>query len=335
MKKIYLVTGGTGFVGNNLIKILTQKNENVVALVRNEEKVKKTGIKVPLVYGDVKETETFKRLFDSAKNIYGEGEYILVHTASVVRIGGTKKQYKEMALVNRLGADNAINACLENKCRLLYVSSVHAITEPKKRALTYEIENFDYKTVVGKYAKSKSKASAAVMFAAREKGLDAVLVHPAGIIGPNDFSDTHLTQMVVDYMDGKIPVATGGGYDFVDVRDVANGIIAAIERGKTGECFILANRYYSVRTVLNTLYEITGKKEIKKSVPNFIAKLGLPALLLYSKIFKKRPLYTLYSLYTLRSNSNFAHEKAASRLDYTPRDLKESLSDTVAFLNNK
>lgn len=346
MKTIYLITGGTGFVGNNLIKILEEKGEMIVTLAQNEAKVKKAlkDTKAKVIYGDIRNAADIENLFSAAdklikedNNLLNEDEvnYILIHAASIVRIGGTKNQYKEMTTTNRLGTQNVVNACIKHHCRLLYVSSIHAITELKKRALIKEIEDYNPETVVGKYAKSKAEASAIVMKAVREQSLDAVLVHPTGITGPNDWSNSHLTQMVADYIDGKIPAATSGGYDFVDVRDVAFGIIAAAENGKTGDRFILGNTYYSVRCVLNTLYEITKTRKIKVTLPIFLAQLGLPFLWLYSKIFNKRPLYTSYSLYTLGSNSNFSHEKAEKELGYKPRELKESLADTVAFLKEQ
>ena len=171
------------------------------------------------------------------------------------------------------------------------------------------------------------------MYAIKNQGLDAVLVHPGGITGPYDYSDTHLTQMVIDYMENRIPAAVNGGYDFVDARDVASGIIKAAEKGRAGDCFLLTNKYYSVKEMLSMLHEITGGKKIKSTLPMWLAYFSLPFLSAYFKLRGKRPLYTGYSLYTLKSNSNFSHEKASRELGYAPRDLRESLADTVKFIN--
>lgn len=339
MKKIYIVTGGTGFVGNNVIKMLQAKKETIVALVRSEEKVAKIYGKtdIKFFYGDVRNIGDLEQIISFVNKTYDkkEHEYIFIHTASQVYLGGSKKRIKEMFDVNINGVKNVLEICKKYKLRLLYVSSVHAITEQPKRGLITEIENFNHKNVVGKYAKSKAAASALVMDAAKKDGLDAVLVHPAGITGPGDYSDTHLKQMVEDYAKGRIPAATNGGYDFVDVRDVANGVVLAVEKGKAGDCFLLTNKYYSVKELLQILYDLGTGKKIKRSLPNFVAKIGLPFLLLSAKLSKKRPLYTLYSLYTLRSNSNFSHEKASKELGYEPRSLKESLTDTVRFLKEE
>jgi len=330
MGKTYIVTGGTGFVGNNVVKMLVLGGASVRTLVRSKEKadIALKGINVELFFGDVRDKDAVKKLFDGLKNT----EIVFIHTASVVLIGGNRREYKNMDDVNYNGVKNVIETCLAQKARLLYVSSVHAITEPPKRRLTTEIENFDPRSVVGKYAKSKALATALVMDAVKNKGLDAVIVHPSGITGPNDYNDSHLTQMVIDYIKKKIPAAVNGGYDFVDVRDVASGILKAAEKGKTGDCFLLSNKYYTMMEMFAMLHEITGGKKIQLKLPMWLAYFSLPFLSAYFTMLGKRPLYTAYSLYTLTSNSNFSHEKASRELGYSPRGLRESLVDTVAFL---
>ena len=331
MKKTYIVSGGTGFVGNNVVRELSQSGADVRTLVRSKEKADAAlkGVNAGIFFGDVRDRDAVEKLFDGLEN----SEVTFIHTASSVLIGGNKKQYRAMDDINYNGAKNIIEACLKHKARLLYVSSVHAITEPPKRRLTTEIENFDPKSVTGKYAKSKAKASALVMDAIKTQGLDAVLVHPSGITGPYDYSDTHLTQMVIDYMEKRVPAAVNGGYDFVDVRDVASGIIKAAEKGKTGDRFLLTNKYYPIKEMLAILHEITGGKKIKLTLPVWLAYFSFPFISVYFKLRGKRPLYTLYSLYTLNSNSNYSHEKATRELGFSPRDLRESLIDTVKFIN--
>jgi len=330
MGKTYIVTGGTGFVGNNVIRELVRKGAAVRTLVRSKEKADKVlnGLNVEQHFGDVRDMAAIEKLFEGLDG----KEVIFIHTASVVLIGGNNKQYKTMDDVNYNGTKNIVEACLKHKARLLYVSSVHAITEPPNRRLTTEIENFDPKSVVGKYAKSKALVSALVMDAIKNQGLNAVLVHPSGITGPNDYSDTHLTQMVIDYMENRIPAAVNGGYDFVDVRDVASGILKAAEKGKAGDCFLLSNKFYSVQEMLSMLHQITGGKKIQTKLPMWLAYVSIPFLSAYFKLRGKRPLYTAYSLYTLKSNSNFSHEKASRELGFSPRDLRDSLVDTVAFI---
>ena len=320
------MTGGTGYVGSHIIRQLEESGKKVVALVRSKEKAEKAlvGAKAKLVYGSVLNTEDLEKLFD----VYPNAQFCFIHTASIVNLGRQRKQVKEMYRTNIDGVKNVIEVCKKHKARLLYVSSVHAIPEGKRRGLITEIADFDAKKVVGDYAKSKAQASRLVMDAVKG-GLDAVLVHPSGIVGPGDFSDTHMTQMVEDYRDGRIPAAVKGGYDFVDVRDVAAGTILACEKGKSGECFLLTNKNYSVKEMFDILNELKVGKKVRLCMPMFIAKLSLPFLGLYFKVRRKRPLYNSYSLYTLRSNSNFSHERATQELGYKPRELRESLKDMI------
>jgi len=335
MNKVYLVTGGNGFVGNNVVKQLLDKGERVRVLIRDSALAKdafkdylndpKMSDRLELILGDVRKYEAVSSLFRENE------ECVFIHAAAIVDITGYQFNF-QMHDVNVNGTKNVLRVCKEKKVkRFVYVSSVHAITEPKKRALTTEPTVFNPKTVVGAYAKTKAESTAEVKKAIAE-GLDAVIVHPSGIIGPNDYGNTHLTQTVIDYYEGKIPAAVKGGYDFVDVRDVALGVVAAAENGRVGENYILSNRYVTVKELLDLLYENLGTKEPKLSIPMWLARFSLPFLKAYFTLKNERPLYTSYSLYTLRSNSNFSHEKASAELNYSPRDFSETVRDTCEFL---
>jgi len=327
-KEVYIVTGGSGFVGNNLIRELEKQGKEVVAFARSKEKCSQAlkGTKAKIIYGTVMNIDDLEGLFIGYDK---DVRFIFIHTASVVYLGNNRKRLKHMYKTNIYGNRNVVDACLKHNARFVYVSSVHAIPEGKKGSQIVEVDHFNPKEVVGHYAKSKSQASQLVLDAVKNDGLDAVIIHPSGIIGPCDFSDTHLTQMVDDYRAGRIPAAVRGGYDFVDVRDVVNGTIAAAQNGKCGECYLLTNKFYTVREVLDYLYELGVGKRVKRTLPLWLARTGLPFLTMYTNIRKKRPLYTKYSLYTLGSNSNFSHEKATKEFGYKPRELKESLNDMV------
>ena len=147
---------------------------------------------------------------------------------------------------------------------MIHVSSVHAIPEKPKNCVITEDCEFSPGLVDGDYAKSKAAATEMVFRAARQ-GLNVSIVFPSGIIGPGDVIGGSFTSMAKSFLTGKLPFAVRGGYDFVDVRDVAKGILACAESGEQGKGYILSGHYITIRRML----QIVGKaaKQIdRKSV---------------------------------------------------------------------
>ena len=175
----------------------------------------------------------------------------------------------------------------------------------------------------------------AYALAARARGLDVRVVHPSGICGPYDYGHGHLTQLVQDFCTCRLAAGVDGGYDFVDVRDVAAGILACCERGRPGECYILSGRYCTVRDVLAMLHRITGRRRVRVMLPLWLARAAAPLSEQYYRLLRQPPLYTAYSLYTLSSGARFSHAKAARELGYTTRPFGTTLADTVAWLRRQ
>lgn len=327
MKKLYLVTGANGHLGGTLLRLLKKQSADIRGLILPSEQPEQTE-GVQYIRGDVRDLQSLRPLFEGAKG----REVICIHTAGIIDISD---QVSPLAYdVNVNGTKNILALCREyNVSRLLYVSSVHAIPEGDKSAVLHEVSHFSPDEVVGGYAKTKAEATQAVLDAA-QAGLDAVVVHPSGILGPYDRSGNHLVQLVTDYIKGKLPACVRGGYDLVDVRDVAIGCLLALEKGRSGQCYILSNRHYEIRDLLGMVRRLTGGRRLPV-LPQWMAKAALPAIRLHAKRTKRRPLFTRYSLYTLRSNDKFSHDKATAELGYRPRDLLCTLRDTVAWLRGE
>ena len=126
-----------------------------------------------------------------------------------------------------------------------------------------------------------------------------------------------------------------GGYDFVDVRDVADGVISACKNGTNGECYILSNRYIAIKELCDLICDVQGRKKIKMVLPIGLAKLIAPFFEVYYNLKKQTPLFTKYSLYTLSSNANFSNEKAKEKLKFKNRNMKDTIKDTVEWMNKK
>lgn len=323
MKRTYLITGAKGHLGGTLVRMLENGPEQVRGLVLSSEPAEDYG-NVRYFQGDVRDPASLRPFFEGA-----EGEAVVIHTAGVVDISDQVTPL--MFDVNVNGTKNVVALCREYGVkRLVYVSSVHAIPEQDRDSVLKEVDSFD-PDLVGGYAKTKAEATQAVLDAAKA-GLDAVVVHPSGILGPYDGSGNHLVQMVKDYVAGKLPACVRGGYDFVDVRDVASGCLTAAEKGKAGECYILSNRHYEVKDVLRIAKQECGGRRLPV-LPLWMAKAAAPLLGWLARRRRERPLYTKYSLYTLHSNDKFDHDKATAELDYRPRDLRQTIRDTVRWLH--
>lgn len=327
MSELYLVTGAAGHLGSTLVIKLLELGKKIRVLVLPDEKNIPKG-RLEVCRGDVSDKAGLAQFFDNPNN----DELILIHCAGIVTIAS--KYVQRVYDVNVTGTKNIVDLCVEHSVKkLVYVSSVHAIEEKAAGETICETTAFDPKSVVGLYAKTKAEATAYVLAAAKN-GLNASVVHPSGISGPYDSGKGHLTMLVIDYYKRRLTSAVNGGYDFVDVRDVANGIIACCEKGRQGECYILSNKYFSVREILFMLHEITGKKEIKSFLPLWFVKGTASLAEAYYKILRQPPLFTSYSIYTLNSNAAFSHKKADEELGYTTRDMRQTLTDTVKWLRD-
>ncbi len=327
-KSIYVVTGASGHLGNVVVKKLLDRGANVrILMVENEIPPSLEGLDLQIVRGNLTSRTDLERLF---QGLNGLDIYVL-HMASMVTIDSQVSPLVES--VNVGGTKLLLDLAVEHKVkRFLYCSSVHAIPEKKNNAPISEVTVFSPDWVEGAYAKTKAMASQAVLDAGK-KGLDVVLVHPSGIVGPYDYEHTnHLNQTIRDFLSGKLTTLVKGGYDFVDVRDVADGLLAALYEGGSGEAYILSGHYLSIEELIKLAAKASGRTPIHRVLRLGFVKLFVPLLEWWSRLRNRRPLYTAYSLYTLSANANFSHAKASTALAYRPRPLTETVADTVQFL---
>ena len=324
MKKLYLVTGATGHVGTVLVAELLKRGAQVRALVlpgRGQQLP--SGVEV--VEGNIAEAQSLPPFFSRD----GYDRLTLIHCAALITV--SSKLNPLVWKTNVHGTENLMRqAFLAGVERVVYVSSVHAIPEKPESEVISEVSCFSPDLVHGQYAKSKAAAAQVVMDYAR-KGLDVSIVHPSGIIGPGDLQTrNHMIRTLHAMAKGTIPVALHGGYDFVDARDVAYGILACEEKGRAGECYILNGSYITVSDLLNTVRGLRGKPPRNIVVPHALAKAFAPAgERLVALVRKEAPLFTPYSVYTLHTNGHFSHEKAAKELGYRPRDIVDSIRDSL------
>ena len=312
MKRLYIITGALGHLGGTIIRQLQARGAEIRGLVLPGEQADMEGVEY--ISGDVRDLESLRPLFEGATGY----ETIVIHTAGIVDITG--RMTPLLREVNVGGTCSIVRLCMEYGVkRLVHVSSVHAIPEQKGEVTLREVDHFSSDAVVGGYAKTKAEATQCVLDATMQ-GLDAVVVHPSGILGPNDNGQNHLVQMIRDYLHGRLPACVQGGYDMVDVRDVADGCIRAAEMGRSGECYILSNQYCEIQDILKMARSFAGGRRLPV-LPIWLAGVCTPFIQLQARIEKRRPLFTRYSLHTLSCRNRFSHAKATAELGYRPRDL--------------
>ena len=325
----YLITGATGFLGRTVLAQLRDSKAEIRALVMEGDPLaRELSQNVRVITGDVCDEVALERFFADA-----DEHTCVIHCAGIISVA--THPGNRIYRVNVDGTKSILKFCRQYGVgKLVYVSSVHAIPEKPKGTEIAETTVFSPELVKGDYAKSKAMATALVLQAAKE-GLNASVVFPSGIIGPGDLGKGSITNMLLSFLAGKLPLAVRGGYDFVDVRDVAAGILACAKRCLPGHGYILSGHYATIRDILELVKKTVNLRRSVSYLPIGFAKLVAP---IYEKISLRRrePLYfTPYSIMVLDSNGAFSRNAAATVLGYTPRPLSSTIRDTVLWLKEK
>lgn len=319
MKKLYLITGASGHLGNMLLQRILEDNEADIRVLKLKEDKTKFDKSVDVFCGNVSDKRSLYDFFEIPNNI----QSFLIHCASMVSIESVMSE--RLKKINIQGTQNILEMALEkNIDKAIYVSSVHAINEGNGGIIS-EVSKFT-DDVVGPYAKTKAIASQiALNFA--ERGLNISIVHPSGIIGLGDINNANNSNnLILRAMKSKIFAYTKGGYDFVGVDDVVEGILSCLEKGKKGQCYILSGEYISIREILNIVKEHNSKLTLLY-IPLPIAKLGAFLSEKVSSAKNTKPLFTPYSLYTINSNAKFSNSKAKKELGYNPKQIRKVIKE--------
>lgn len=318
-----LITGAGGHIGNVLVKHLYKKGYKDLRLfVHPNEDIKHIQkYASEIVRGDICDGLAVSSAVRGCEHVF--------HLAGMVKISGVRK--KLVYDVNVGGTKNVVEACLEkNVERLLYVSSVHALKEPDTGAIE-ETLDADISNLNGAYAKSKAKATIEVMNAL-QKGLDAVIVFPSGVIGPYDFRSSYTGSAIKGYISAKkTQYYFDGKYDFVDVRDVADGIFRAWKFGEKGQGYIISGSVSSLGEIIQAVEDSTGNTIKRKRVPALVVKAAALLAPIYYAIARKKPILSKYSIDVLMSNSNISSRKAKEKLGYRARPMIETIKDMVRW----
>lgn len=323
----YLITGVSGFLGNTIAWNLHEKGIRCKGLVRKGDPyISKLPPDVELCYGDVLDLDSLEHFFEG----YSE-ETCLVHCAGIISVASRPSPllYK----VNVEGTRNILQLSARNNIgRIIYISSIDALPEQPVGEMIQDPNSFDENLVKSHYGKSKAMASNLVLQAA-QNGLNASVVLPAAIFGPGDWKHGQITGAIISYCKGKLPIGVSGGNNFVDVRDVADGILGCAEYGSKGECYFLSGYTLSMKEILERVRnQIDGKKLVYLPLP--VVKAIAPVYEGVSNLRKNPSFLTPYSAHVLGINTDYSYDKAEKTFGFIPRSPEESIDDTVQWLRS-
>lgn len=317
-----LVTGATGHIGNVLVRELVGQGYAVRALTLAGESLRPLdGMEVEIVVGDVLKPDSLVRAMSGVEGVF--------HLAGVISImPGDDERVRR---VNVEGTCNVINAARKAGVkRLLHTSSIHALQRVEGVTMDESLP-FDPHNPVGIYDRTKAEASLEVLAAVKE-GLNAVIVCPTGVVGPHDYLGSEVGSLINGWLKRGVSLLIDGAYDFVDVRDVALGMILAYEKGQCGAVYILGGEQISLTRMQQLVRSIAGLKSQVLKIPARLALFFANFTPLYYRLAKVKPRFTRYSLVTVMGNSVISSARARRELGYQARGLAESLTDTVTWL---
>jgi dihydroflavonol-4-reductase len=264
---------------------------------------------------------------DDLRKLCRESE-VVFHLAACISI---RKNDQNCITTNTESCKVLLNAARsEGVRRIIHFSSIHAFNhEPLDSVLDETREVF----VNSKVSYDRSKALGhKLMLEASSSELQVVVLNPTAIIGPNDFKPSLLGNAIIRFYKGKNPSLIPSGYDWVDVRDVCDAAINAIDMGVPGECYLIGGSWQSLRVMADTVAKLGGHKAPALYLPMWLAWIGAGFLNLHARITKSTPLYTSMSLKTLEhSHRNISHQKAAAVLKYNPRPFEVTMADTIEW----
>jgi dihydroflavonol-4-reductase len=319
-----VVTGASGLVGGNLVRALLAQGRSVRALVHRDRRAL-SGLDVETMSADLTDPSSLQQAFRGAEVVY--------HLASSISI--SMGNWDELERVNVAGTRNVIDACLrDNVRRLVYFGSIHAY---QQKPFDQPLDE-DRPLLTGEHIPPYERSKALAEMEARQaphRGLDTVILIPTAIAGPFDFRPSYFGQALQLLAKGRIPALVRGGYDWVDVRDVAEGAIQAEHLATHGSRYILSGHWQSLLDVAQVTAQITGKPAPRFTVPIWLAQFAQPIMATLAQVNGAQPIYTRPMLNAMNSNHNISHARATRELGYSPRPFQQTIADTLKWFNDK
>jgi len=315
-----LVTGGTGFVGANLVRELCARGASVRVLLRPaSDRLGLEGCAAEIAEGDLLDTAAVRRAVAGARHVY--------HVAADYRLWVPDSRLLYRANVD--GTRHVLLAAAEAGAeRIVYTSTVGALGIPKDGTAGDESTPVSLADMVGPYKASKFLAErVADEMAAR--GAPVIIVNPSAPIGPWDIKPTPTGQMIVDFLRGRMIGSVDTGLNVVHVRDVARGHVLAAERGRRGERYILGHENLPLIDILRRLAALTGLPAPRLRIPYAVAWLAAASMEGAARLTGRPPRVALTAVRMARKHMYFSPAKAVRELGLPQTPADDALRDAV------
>ena len=323
---IALITGGSGHVGANLVRELSSRGYEVRCIDFDNDHRAFEGFNVELVKGNITDISTLDNAFKDVEVVF--------HTAAVISLD--RKDKDLIRSVNVGGTENICEMSLRHGVKkLIHFSSVDAfVREPLDDPLC---ENRSLVTDPNAVPYDLSKADAQrIVLEYCDKGLNASIIHPSGIFGPNDFKPSLFGQEFINIANGKRPYSINVGYDYVDVRDLCKTSVDCIDKGEIKQNYIVGGNYMDFVYMSEVMSEILNKKLIRSTLPFGFIYMSLPGSYISSLIKKTPRAITMDSIHTIKvQNKNIPSSLSREKLNHNPRPVEETIQDTIEFFQKR
>lgn len=323
------ITGATGYLGNNLANRLASEGHTVHALCRNIPKAKKIlHSTIQIFEGDITDAASIEKAMAGCEQVY--------HLAAYARVWA-----KDISIYTTLNLDatrNILNAALQHKVQKIVFTSTGGTLGPSG-AIPVKEDDARIGNIMNEYEETKTKAEALCKEYCNKYAMHIVIVNPPRIYGPGIATDSNaVTRLVQLYLKGKWKFIPGDGRrtgSYVYIDDVINGHILAMQKGRSGERYILSGVNASYNEFFKTLEEVTGKKTKLYKLPLWVMMAAGYVMLVRTKLTGKAPLLTPPWIKKYLYDWSLDCSKAQHELGYTYISLKEGLQKTVDWLQQK
>lgn len=316
------MTGGTGFIGGEVVRQLRERGDQVVCLVRNADKAGKLAeLGCETVPGDLGDAEALRRGM--------QGCDAVIHAGAMYEVGIPASQHPAMWEANVAGTERVLKIALETGVpKIVYVSTVGVFGNTHRRVVDESYEH-PGKEFTSYYEETKLEAHRIARRMIADQGLPCVIVQPGGVYGPGDTSS--IAALLDQFLSGRMPLLPFPelGICLSHVEDVAGGILLALDKGKIGEAYVLSGPVTTIRDAIEIVAGVTGRKAPQHSMPVPLLRALTPVGPLVGKLMNQPP--NLRELISSADGVTFwaSHEKASRELGYAPRGMEEGLRQTL------